>query len=172
MKKGLCFLIILILMSATGCKKEEKNKNVATEFTAIELFTKEDATSLIGSEPDVSEENTRMKSSVLYTFQPVGQNDPIIIELFSPNQKRDAEKVNALYEDRREQRTSAQDIAGFGEKAFLAYPSLNIYKDGYMVVVTAGSGSDEAQKELLLRASSVVCERLDEFLKENSTNNK
>lgn len=127
------------------------------------LLSPEKASEMVGYEITANVENTSLKSIVTYTSKPLGK-DPVIVELYACNETRSAEDVYAIFKEKREKRPNSQDIDDFGMECFIAYPSINFYCDGYMAVVTAGSGSDETQTELLKNIGGMVAENLKKCL--------
>jgi len=131
-------------------------------------MTSDEAKGLVSYEPVMNIENSNQKSVLRIESEPKGA-DPIIIEVYSHNEKKSVAEIYEAFKQKKEKRTSAKDISEYDAEALLAYPSVNIYRDGYMVVVTAGSGGDEEQDALLKKAGAIATTHLVEFLKENPT---
>lgn len=175
MKKILYFAAVLMVIIVSACSQDGKQPAEKTNkaekgaaLTADFLMTLEDVKSLVSYEPVMNVENTRQKSTVRFDSNPIGQ-DPVILELYSYNGKK---SIAAVYEDfkqKKEKRPKAEDIEDLGLEAYIAYPSVNLYRDGYMIVVTAGSGADNAQAELLKKAGAIAAGHLDEYLNKNPT---
>ncbi len=174
MRRILYFVLAAVMsISLAACSGKENPENTAAvtkgePLTADKLITAEDVRELVLYEPTATAENTHSKSTVRYDSNPIGQ-DPVIAELYSANAQK---SVAAVYEDfkaRKDKRPKAVDVADFGIDAYIAYPSINLYRDGYMVVITAGSGADDAQAELLKKAAGIAAAHLDEYLKVNPT---
>lgn len=164
MKKILYIFAAMILFFLFGCSNEKNGGNNASELTAQMLVTPEDVSGLLDYETNMSTENNYLKSSVTYTSDPLGK-DPVIAELYSYNEKNDIETIHDIFKEKREKRPGSQDISDYDMDCFISFPSINLYCDGYMVVVTAGSGADEAQTELLKKFGAVAAENLKEYLK-------
>lgn len=88
-------------------------------------------------------------STAEYRAVPVGSGDPVIVEVIQPVSGVTEDAVWAGYEKKRLMRDSSELIDGVGEDAYIAYPSIHVYNNGCEIVITAGSGSDEGQKEYL-----------------------
>ncbi len=159
----ICLSAAALLLSSCG-KKEIADTNQSLD--AKMLLDTEKAEELLQYTPVGSYEDSYTKSIARYDSEPIGK-DPIIVELYAHNDKKSAEDIYNDFKKRHEERTDAEDVTEYDAEAFLAYPSVNIYKDGYMVVVTAGSGADDAQKQLLLKAGAVAADNLCAYIKKN-----
>ncbi len=89
-------------------------------------------------------------STAAYRAVPSGGGDPVIVEIIQPVGGVSEDAIWADYEEKRISRESAELIDGVGEDAYIAYPSIHVYNNGCEIVITAGSGSDEGQKEYLI----------------------
>lgn len=89
-------------------------------------------------------------STAAYRAVPTGSGDPVIVEIIQPVDGVSEDAIWASYEEKRISRESAELIDGVGEDAYIAYPSIHVYNNGCEIVITAGSGSDEGQKEYLI----------------------
>lgn len=169
MKKILCVFAVLMLIFSVGCSNEkDSSTSVKSGLTAQMLMTPEDVSGLVDYEMTANAEETYLKSSVTYTSNPLGK-DPVIVELYSYNGKNSVAAIHDMFKEKREKRPNSQDISDYDMDCFISYPSINLYCDGYMVVVTAGSGADEVQAELLKNFGAIAAEHLKEYLKKNPT---
>lgn len=176
MKKILSLLASVFLLFTAACggggedgdnneaKKQDTKKDV---LTADMLLTSDDVKSLVTYEPAVTMNNTAFKTSVRYDSDPVGKSDPVIVELYAPNEYKSAADIKFEFSTKKEKRPKSKDVEDLGLEAYIAYPSLNMYRDGYMVVVTAGSGSGDEQDQLLKSAGTIAAKHLDEYIKAN-----
>lgn len=162
-KNVICIMAAAVLLSS--CAKEEPGGSEA--FDAKTLFPETAAAEFLQYTPVQTYEDGYTKSVVRYDSEPIGK-DPIIVELYSPNDIKTADDIYSEFKSKHDLRADSEDITDYDAEAFLAYPSVNIYKDGYMAVVTAGSGSDEIQKQLLIEAGSVVAENLNLSVKNHT----
>ena len=175
MKKYIYYFAVFAIVLISACTSGEKGEkapekiNYESTLTAEQLFTVEEAKSLVSYEPVTSSENTRQKSILRFDSDPIGQ-DPIIVELYAFNGARSIASVYEEFKQKKEKRPKAEPVEDFGAEAYIAYPSINLYRDGYMIVVTAGSGADEAQKELLINAGRIAVGHLNEYLEKYPTN--
>ena len=164
MRKAAYLLVIFSLIFASSCSGgKTKKENIS--LSAGELLSVEEASEITGYEL-IQSENTKTRAR--FDSDPIGK-DPVILELYSYNGSNSVAKIYEMFKDKKDKRPSAEDISGMGAEAFIAYPSVTFYRDGYMVVVTAGSGADDVQAELLKKLAQKASEHLDEYLKNNPT---
>lgn len=95
---------------------------------------------------------------------PVG-NDPIEIDVQQYSNDLPKSNIKSKYDSDRAMRSSAEDIAlDGGFEGYIAYPYVKIYYDGYYITITAGSGNDDEQKQLLMQIASVAVNNLKALL--------
>ena len=99
-------------------------------------------------------------ATALYVSDPIGQ-DPIEITVHQHNEEVPVVNVWYDYDLDHAYRTSAETVENLGENAYIAFPSINIYDRGCYVRITAGSGSDENQRNLLLNLAYIAIPRLE-----------
>ena len=164
MRKLICAVmaVSMIFLSASCGKKENAPQTEVGRLYARDLFTKEEATEFLGYEPIQSYEDGIIKSTVRYDSQPIGK-DPVIVELYAESEQKSASDIYDEFKRKHSLRADSVEVTEYDSEAFIAYPSVNIYKDGYMAVVTAGSGADDAQKEILIKAGAAVSKKLCEY---------
>ncbi len=130
------------------------------------IITAEDVAAATGYTPVLDggavkyEGNT---ATAFYRSEPVGQ-DPVEISVQQYNEQTPVENVWFDYDTNRAYRSSAEEIADLGETAFIAFPSINIYDRGCYICITAGSGSDDNQRNLLLNLANIAVPRLEEIM--------
>lgn len=157
-KKFICIAAACLLTVSCGEKSEET-------LSAEAVFPETEAAELLGFEPKATFEKSYAKSTVRYDSDPLG-GDPLIVELYVCNDKTSGEDIRADFLERKENRSDSEEVEGFNAEAFIAYPSINVYRDGCMVTITAGSGADDTQKELLKKAGKIAAESLENYFKE------
>ena len=167
MKKLICLVAVLVLTFTTACKKEDNSKK--TELSADMLMTIDQVKEIISYTPVMHLSKTDEKSTVRFDSDPKGE-DPVIIELYSHNDEKSVAMVHEEFLNRKQMRPSSQELDGYDAEVFIAFPSIYIYRDGYMAVITAGSGGGEEQTDLLKSAGKIATLNLLEFLKINPTN--
>lgn len=168
MKKIFFLMLMFLILSVSACKSGDKE--ITYKIPSADTFiTAEDVESLALYTPVKTLENTRGKSVVKYYPEVLGESDPVIVEVYSHNEKISVAEIHEKFLDKKEARTSAYEIDGIKSEGFIAYPSANLYRDGYMLVITAGSGAEDSQGEMLKEFLKIADENLDKFLEENPT---
>lgn len=156
MKKIICLLCFLFVLC--GC-----SSNKPTEITAAVLLPQEQLAPYLEYSPEFSEKTSRHYSIAEYRPNPPGSNDPVIIKVYQENQLYSKDRILEYYNECRELRTDAFKIDSLGVDCFVAYPSIHYYINGYHVEITAGSGSDNDQKILLMNLAKLSLENLNEY---------
>ena len=149
----LCFSILLF-----GCTSEK-----ITEITASVLLPQEEVLPYLSYTPEITEKNTRQCSVTEYLSNPRGKYDPVIIKVFQVNGLLSDDDVINYFNECKDLREDAFTIDGMGVDCFVAYPSIHYYTNGYHVQITAGSGSDNDQKVLLMNLAKISLENLDKY---------
>lgn len=170
MKRFLGIILLLCLMLC-ACGKQEAPKQAAdwVQLLPTQLLSQEEAQSFVPYSVQTTETVTRQKSTVVYQSVNRGEGDPIIVDVYQYNGRRSVPLVYQQFCEWREKRPSAKAVEGLSAEAFIAYPSMHLYTDGFHVVITAGSGSDDAQATLLQQIATPVLAHLEEFLSEHPT---
>ena len=166
MRNFICIAAAAVMLLSASCGKKEEIKHAPLDAKA--LFTQDDAVKILGYEPAQTFEDGYVKSTVRYDSKPIGK-DPIIVELYSYDSKKSTGDIYDELKRKHSLRTDSEEISDFDAEAFIAYPSVNIYKDGYMAVVTAGSGADDAQKQLLTEVGGIVAQNLNDYILKHPT---
>ena len=94
----------------------------------------------------------------------------MIVKVYQTNQLLSNEDIVNSFNESRDFRSDAFSIDGLGVEAYVAYPSLHYYIDGYYVEITAGSGSDNDQKILLMNIAKITLENLNKYKDEIKPN--
>lgn len=173
------FVVVMLLLSSACGGGDSQNKAKSTPknekkdiLTADMLMTTEDVKALVSYEPVALSEKSAQKTVIRYDSDPVGKGDPVIIELYAPNSYQSESDIRTIFTKKKEKRPKAKDINDFGIEAYIAYPSVNMYRDGYMVVITAGSGAGDEQEALLKSAGTIAAGHLDEYIQAHPTQTK
>ncbi len=146
-------------ISRTDSEEAQKVQIVTIEPT--ELISLDTVKELTGY--DMTDDGTKESDgvkSVLYRTEPIGEADTVKVEVRQYSETVAKEEIQAKFDEMRSKRSSAETIDTLGCDAYVAYPSLHFYCDGYLVTITAGSGSDDGQKELLVRFAEIAVENL------------
>lgn len=156
MKKVFSTLILLtFLITACSDKSDE-----VVQILPSQLLSIEEVSPYLEYTPEMSEESSRRVSVAKFTSNPLGKADPVIITLYQENGLMSAKQIREYYDECKKMRSDSFGAAVDADDAFIAYPSLHYYIDGYHVVITAGSGSNDLQKVLLTNLANISLENL------------
>lgn len=89
------------------------------------------------------------EATASYYADPLGNGDPVIVSVKQFTDTVSKDDIWNNYDGERIKRSSSELIEGIGEDAYIAFPSIHVYDRGCEIIVTAGSGSDEGQENLL-----------------------
>ncbi|MCC8169036.1 MAG: hypothetical protein LIO59_01400 [Oscillospiraceae bacterium] len=103
-------------------------------------------------------------ATATYRSEPLGQGDPVIITITQFNETVSKETVWYEYDYDRVMRPSAETIYDLGEDAFLAFPLIHIYDRGCHIEITAGSGSSDEQRNLLINLATTAVARFEAIM--------
>lgn len=162
----ICAQAVVCMM--TSCSKEGGIKPAATPEAAkiyslnpSEVLTA-DNLSLLVTYPLICSTilDTPESKTLLCQSEPIG-NDPIRIDIEQYSEKVAKSDIAAKYNSDKAKRSSAEALVlEDGFEGYIAYPYVKIYHDGYYVTVTAGSGNDDAQKQLLTEIAAVAVKNI------------
>lgn len=153
MKKIIIFLCSVLLLC--GCSSDK-----ITEVTSEMLLTSEQVAPYLDYTPTVTHNTTRRCSVSEYRSEAPGGGDPVIVKLYQPNGLVSKDSVLNSFKEEKELRTDSFDIDGMDAQCYVAYPSIHCYSDGFYIEITAGSGSDNNQKILLMNLAKISLENL------------
>ena len=154
--KKISIVIFTLLLFLSGCGKNKTT--YVSDVYPSELLTIENVAPYLEYKPEMTEERSRRMSVARYQSNPIGQGDPVIIKVYQKNGLQSAEQVKAYYDECKTMRTDSFDIELNADDAFIPYPTLHYYIDGYHIEITAGSGSDDLQKVLLTNLAAISIE--------------
>jgi len=166
-KLTLIIVSIILILNITACTPgttpsiADPTPEPIVQISAKEVFTPENAQSFAGY--TVVTDNIS-DSEVLYRSEPIGQGDTIAVTVEQYNADIAKDKIRSDYDLAKSMRPSAETLPGIGEDAYIAFPAVHIYADGYHISIAAGSGSDEKQRELLVNIANIVQENLNGLL--------
>ena len=106
--------------------------------------------------------------SVLYRSEPVGQYDTVSVKITQFTDTIDYQQLFEKYEQDKAMRSSAELIEGIGQEAYIAFPTIHIYDRGCIIEITAGSGADDTQKNLLKNLAITATGRLESIIPDNT----
>ena len=159
MKKRVVMVLCAVLLL---CSCKSGNKGDITVYPQ-DLLPSEIVEAYTGYKPNVTQEFSRRVSKAKYLPEQLGKNDPVILEFYQANQLMSKEKIESIFDENKSMRSDSFDVGNLGAKAYIAYPSIHYYINGYYVKITAGSKSDDMQKSLLENLASESYEKLKEI---------
>lgn len=169
MKKLIAILSCLALtVSLASCGAKSKKAEVP-QLDPAQLITAEDVSTIAGYTPVVDENGTSREgniATVTYRSNPIGDKDPVIVKLTQFSDSMPYEKIYDQYEATKASRPKAELIESIGQETFLAIPTIHVYDRGCLVEITAGSGGDNDQKEMLQKFANVAAGRVEEVIPE------
>ena len=166
-KISLLLISVILLFSLVACSSHssstssEPTPSPITTITASQALSLDDAQGLV-TYPLVA--SNASDSSVTYQCDPIGQGDVISVTVSQYNEVTTKDKVRSDYDKTKAMRPTAETLEGIGDDAYIAFPTVHVYKDGYHVSVTAGSGGDQVQHDLLQKIAGIVDNNLNTLL--------
>ncbi len=112
----------------------------------------------LSSDGIVSEGN---KLTATYVGVPLGSVDTVSISLEQFNSSLSSSQIWTEYELERLTREDAQLIDGVGQACYIAFPYICVYDRGCYIRISAGSGNDDAQKQVLINLASQALTQLE-----------
>ncbi len=170
MKKVSSFvLIVLVVGIVIGFISGFGRKKVDL-IMPKDIVTYDDAKSVCeGYElSDAENVKTGNKLSVSYKANPVGSGDNVDVELVYYSDEYPRASVEKLYNYNKENVIVEEELSGLGQSAFISYPSVHILDRGFYIKITAGSGSDLEQKQILKALGDTASKKLNKYLEKNN----
>ena len=169
MHKFFAVLFVLSFFVISGCddKKVEtapiKPTDIISKAEVEKVLDGADVILEHGAVVDLG--NNVYKAS--YLPNPLGSGDPVYVTVMYPSNNLSANEIKKIYTDSYSVRDNKKKIRGIGDGAFVAFPSLNIYEDGHLIKITAGSGDTQQQLDLLLELGQIAVKNLHTYLDNN-----
>ena len=165
----LIFSAVLITLGICSCGNGmgDSAQNVAIpEINPIEIITPEDVYAAVNyTYAPVLDGDTYTrdgnKATAFYRSEPIGQGDPVIVEITQYTNTVPKEDVWYEYDNDRIKRSSAEAVPELGEDAFIAFPSIHVFDRGCHIKITAGSGNTEEQKNALISLAQTAAARIE-----------
>ena len=151
-------IAILLLLTLTACKKTEE----AVEVTAKTVLPQNEISVIIGYTPKEEEKLTRVCKEITYKNETRGASDIVNVKVYPPNTKNSPDYLKKLYDEQKKKCEQYSSLVETGaDNSFIAFPSVYLYKNGYYVVITAGSGGDDAQIEMLKKLAEIADKNIE-----------
>lgn len=156
----------------SGCGERSSNADikepVIVQVEPTDVMPIETAESIVGyalvaEDTEISENGAK---SVLYRTEPIGQADIVKVEVRQYSDSITKEEIYSEYITAKDKRSDAEAVDVFDTEAYVAYPSIHMYYEGYIISITAGSGSDEGQQNMLISFASAALGNLAALLQQ------
>ena len=154
MKKAVALLAgVVLTLSVTACGGNKALKVSEVEKISPDtLLTAKTVSTLTGVTMKVSDDgvtNDGSARSVTYVPDPIGSADTVTVRVEQFSEALTVSQVWADYENSRLRREDHEFVEGIGQDCYIAFPYINVYDRGCFIRISAGSGDDDEQKELL-----------------------
>lgn len=162
-------LLLVIGLCSCGGTFSKPAPMPVPEIDPTALITAEDVYAATGyAYAPVLDGNTYTRdvntATAFYRSEPIGQGDPVIIEVTQYTDTVSKETVWYEYENERAKRPSAQMVTELGEDAYLAFPSIHVFDRGCHIKITAGSGNNEEQQNMLVNLAVTAVTRFEALM--------
>lgn len=165
MRKLISIILLLIILLCSCADKQE----FKTTIYPSDILTATELEPYVGYAPVMSEEKSRRVSTAVFTSDPPGTGETVIVKVYQKNQLQSEDAVKAYFDECKNARSDAFSIDSLGVEAFVAYPFIHYYTNGYHVQIGAGTGSDNLQKALLMNLAKLSYENLRKLTGINNT---
>lgn len=103
-------------------------------------------------------------SSAVYVSNPKGLGDSVTIKLTQYTESISIDQVYQEFAAAKAKRYEITEVTELGETAYIAYPTIHVYDRGCIIEVTAGSGSDEEQQQLLVNLAKTAVAKFEQIM--------
>lgn len=162
-------IIIIGLCACSGGLFAKPEPTPVPEIDPASLITIDDVVVNSGYTPVIEESETKREGNVatlMYRSEPMGWSDPVIVKVTQFTNEIGYETIFQQYETAKAKRTDAELIAGIGQEAYIAFPTVHVYDRGCLIEITAGSGSDDTQKNILKNLAIAAAGKLEAIIPE------
>lgn len=101
------------------------------------------------------------KLTATYVGVPLGSVDTVSISLEQFSSSLSSSQIWTDYENERLTREDMQFIDGIGQDCYIAFPYICVYDRGCYIRISAGSGNNDAQKQVLISLASQAVAQLE-----------
>lgn len=169
--KKLCAVLacLAVSVSMSACGKNSKVPDVSEleKIAPDQLVTVEAVSTITGVDMEIDENGVTTDgnaSSVTYVSDPAYSGDPVTIRIEQFSESLTTTQVWDDYENSRIYRGDMEFIEGIGEDCYIAYPHINVYDRGCYIRISAGSGDDSDQRELLETLASIAAGEVERVI--------
>lgn len=152
---GILCVVMTVMLASCGGNTNSQTSNTATvqRLSPDTLITVETAASIANNTMRISDEgivDDGKTLTVTYVTEPIGQGDSVSVSIEQFSDTLSSSEIWSEFEANRIARTDRISVDGVGGACFIAYPYINVYTRGCYIKISAGSGSDENQKNTLI----------------------
>ena len=169
--KKLCAVLacLAVSVSMSACGKNSKVPDVSEleKIAPDQLVTVDAVSTITGVDMEIDENGVTTDgngSSVTYVSDPAYSGDPVTIRIEQFSESLTTTQVWDDYENSRIYRGDMEFIEGIGEDCYIAYPYINVYDRGCYIRISAGSGDDAQQRELLETLASIAAGEVERVI--------
>ncbi|MGN0182561.1 MAG: hypothetical protein ACI4DP_09175 [Candidatus Ornithomonoglobus sp.] len=168
MKKILAIIAgAALAVSLTACGGNGKSRGSAempAQLSPENILTVEMAANSNGGTMELSSDGIVAEGNKLtatYVGVPLGSVDTVSISLEQFSSTLSSSQIWTDYENERLTRADMQFIDGIGQDCYIAFPYICVYDRGCYIRISAGSGNDDAQKQVLVSLASQAAAQLE-----------
>lgn len=169
---------VFMLVGLAGCGADDTSNNSGgsnvVTLSPENLISAETASTAAGATLTMSEDGVVKDGNMLtvtYVSNPIGANDSVSVSIEQFSDTLSTSQIWNEYEANRIYRTDMEYIDGIGEDCYIAFPYINIYDRGCYIRISAGSGSDEGQKNMLINLGTTAAIALEAAIPADAVQN-
>lgn len=158
---GILCAVMTLMLAACGGETEPQNNNTAVipRISPDTLITVETAASIGNNTMKMSDEgivDDGRALTVTYVSEPIGQSDSVSVSIEQFSDTLSTTEIWNDFEYNRITRSDQITVDGIGSACYIAYPYINVYTRGCYIRISAGSASDENQKNTLINLAAAA----------------
>lgn len=160
-----CAAIALSLAGCGGSKKADLGS--VPRLSPDMIISVEDAAATNGGTMELSQAGVVQEGKMLtatYVGVPLGSVDTVSVSIEQFSDSLPTSQVWADYENERINRSDAELIQGIGQDCYIEYPFICVYDRGCFIKISAGSGSNEGQKNTLIGLATTAAAKLEQYI--------
>lgn len=168
MKKILAIIsAAALVVSVTACGGNGKGGSTVdmpAQLSPENILTVEMAANSNGGTMELSSDGVVAEGNKLtatYVGVPIGSVDTVSVSLEQFNSSLSSSQIWLDYENERVAREDMQFIDGIGQDCYIAFPYICVYDRGCYIRISAGSGNNDAQKQVLVSLASQAVAQLE-----------
>lgn len=168
MKKTLLFTLIICTGLLSSCKSEKKVKNqpilLPTDVISLDTACQNyagDGYTFIMKDDAVKQEGNHLYAT--YLAEPLGAGDNIYVDIYITDENNNSSSIKNTFEASKNKRSDFVAVEDLNAEAYITYPTIHLYSNDVYAAITAGSGSDDEQAELLINLGKTALENIEAY---------